>query len=88
MASAFRGADKRKLKEAAPRIHGGPQLPSRMGEAGGPAILTTTATYPDPRHQIEMSKLVHTGGTIELPMCCRSEPKCWQKGRDRLPAMW
>lgn len=33
--------------------------------AGGPAILTTTATYRDPPCQIELSKLVQTGGTAK-----------------------
>ena len=35
------------------------------GRPDGLAILTITATCPDPRRQIEMSKLAQTGGTAK-----------------------
>jgi len=40
--------------------------PPQGGEAGGPAILATTATYRDPRRQIEKSKLVQEGGMAKI----------------------
>ncbi len=50
--------------------------------AGGPAILTTTATYRDPRRQIEMSKLVQTGGAVEMTI-----PSVRQM-RSKAPRQW
>jgi hypothetical protein len=49
MSSAFRGADRRAFREATPYVQNGSRPPSWRGVADGPAILTITATYQDPR---------------------------------------
>jgi len=48
-----------------PRVQDGPRPPPERGEVGDPTILTITATYRDPPCQIELSKLVQTGGTAK-----------------------